>query len=135
MTLRKVYKNRDMLRGAENVIDVTGHADMQELISMADIAITDYSSWIYDFVLQRRPGFIFATDIELYNNERGFCYPLEQTPFAIATNNEQLIENILAFDEKEYLPKVEAFLEDKGCMEDGHASERCVDKVMEMMGI
>ena len=135
MTLRKVYKSRDNLRkGNENVIDVTDYADMQELISMADIAITDYSSWIYDFVLQRRPGFIFATDIDLYNNERGFCYPLEQTPFAIATNNAQLLQNIRDFNQPVYLDKVEAFLKDKGCMEDGHASERCVDKVLEMMG-
>lgn len=136
MTLRKVYKARDQLRRQhnENVIDVTGYDDMQELISMADIAITDYSSWIYDFVLQRRPGFIFATDIDLYNNERGFCYPLETTPFAIATNNEQLKENILAFDQDAYLEKVESFLKDKGCMEDGHASERTVDKVLELMG-
>lgn len=136
MTLRKVYKARDQLGRQKNpdVINVTNYDDMQELISLADIAITDYSSWIYDFVLQRRPGFIFATDIALYNNERGFCYPLEKTPFAIATCNDQLKENILNFQEPDYLEKVEAFLEDKGCMEDGHASERTVDKVLEMMG-
>lgn len=137
MSVRKVYQARDQLRGqnADQVIDVTDYDDMQELMTIADIAITDYSSWIYDFVLQRRPGFIFATDIELYNNERGFCYPLETTPFAIATNNEQLKQNILAFDPSAYLEKVEAFLEEKGCMEDGHASERTVDKVLEMMGV
>lgn len=136
MTLWKVYKKREQLkRGHQesNMIDVTRYADMQELMTIADIAITDYSSWIYDFVLQRRPGFIFATDIELYNTERGFCYPLEQTPFAIATNNEQLKQNILNYEEAPYLEKVEAFLEEKGCMEDGHASERTVDKVLEIM--
>lgn len=136
MSVRKVYQARDQLRDANEglVIDVTGYDDMQELMTIADIAITDYSSWLYDFVLQRRPGFIFATDIELYNNERGFCYPLETTPFAIATNNEKLKQNILDFDQEAYLEKVEAFLKDKGCMEDGHASERAVDKVLEMMG-
>ena len=135
MTLWKVYKKRDQLKKKADapIIDVTQYHDMQELMTIADIAITDYSSWIYDFVLQRRPGFIFATDIDLYNNERGFCYPLEQTPFAIATDNEQLKANIRSFDEGAYLTKVEAFLEEKGCMEDGHASERTVDKVLEMM--
>jgi len=74
MTLRKVYKSRDQLNDGKNmrVIDVTDYDDMQELMTIADIAITDYSSWIYDFVLQRKPGFIFATDIELYTNERCF---------------------------------------------------------------
>ena len=137
MSVRKVYKKRDQLRSdnEDTVIDVTRYDDMQELMTIADIAITDYSSWIYDFVLQRRPGFIFATDIELYNNERGFCYPLETTPFAIATNNEQLKQNILSFEPNAYLQKVEAFLDEKGCMEDGYASKRTVDKVMEMMGV
>lgn len=137
MSVRKVYQERDQLTGThgDSVIDVTGYADMQELMTIADIAITDYSSWIYDFVLQRRPGFIFATDIALYNNERGFCYPLETTPFAIGVNNEQLKQNILNFDEAAYKEKVEAFLIEKGCMEDGRASERCVDLVLQMMGV
>lgn len=131
--LRAVYKSRNQIKKGDSVIDVTDYDDMQELMTVADIAITDYSSWIYDFMLQRRPGFIFATDIELYNNERGFCYPLETTPFPIAVNNEELIRNILEFDNEDYLRKLEAFLEEKGCVEDGHASERVVDKVLELM--
>ena len=46
---------------------------------------------------------IYATDIELYNNERGFCYPLETTPFPIATNNDELAAQVAAFDEEKYL--------------------------------
>lgn len=117
----------------KNVIDMTEYTDMQELIAVTDVAITDYSSWIYDFVLLRRPGFIFATDLKLYNNERGLYYPLEETPFAIAQNNDQLMENIMAFDEMAYPEKVEKFLEDKGCVEDGHASERVADLIEKVL--
>lgn len=132
--LRTVYKKKNKIRTVnERVIDVTDYSDMQELITIADVAITDYSSWIYDFMLQRRPGFIFATDIDLYNNERGFCYPLETTPFSIARNNKELTQNINQFDESVYLDRLEAFLKDKGCVEDGHASERVVDKIIELM--
>lgn len=132
--LRPVYQGMKLEDSiAADVIDVTDYDDMQELITLADIAVTDYSSWIYDFMLQRRPGFIFATDIALYNTERGFCYPLETTPFPIATSREALCEAIRSFDEKAYQEKLEAFLEDKGCVEDGHASERVVDKILEMM--
>lgn len=133
--LRAVYRSRNNI-STENdkVIDVTDYSDMQELITIADIAITDYSSWIYDFMLQRRPGFIFATDIALYNNERGFCYPLETTPFPIARDNKELLQNILKFDEEDYRKKLEDFLQDKGCVEDGHASERVADKILELMG-
>lgn len=134
-SLAKMYKEKDCSLECDNtrVIDVTEHPDMQELIAVTDVGVTDYSSWIYDFVLLRRPGFIFATDIELYNNERGFYYPLEETPFPIATNNEELVQNILDFDNEKYLRMVESFLEDKGCVEDGHASERAVELIRESM--
>ena len=115
------------------MVNVTDYPDMQELIAVTDVAITDYSSWIYDFMLLRRPGFIFATDIELYNTERGFYYPLETTPFPIATDNNRLMDNILNFDEEKYRGDLEAFLEDKGCMEDGHASERVVELIKQII--
>ena len=122
------------LKTNKNIIDVTKYTDIQELMVLCDIAITDYSSWIYDFVLSRKPGFIFATDMELYNNERGFYYPLETTPFPIATNNDELMENILAFDDSIYQIRIDKFLIDKGCVEDGKASYRVVEKIKDIIG-
>lgn len=61
--MRKDYA-KNPSRGAyeDYVIEATDVLDMQELIAITDVAITDYSSWIYDFMLMRRPGFIFATE-------------------------------------------------------------------------
>ena len=131
-TIRKAAKK--YLRNHENIIDVTAYPDIQELMMISDVAITDYSSWIYDYILTRRPGFIFATDIYSYETERGFYYPLSSTPFPVSTNNETLIENILLFDEKQYEKNVDVFLEEKGCIDDGHASQRVVDKIIELVG-
>ena len=117
----------------ENVIDGTFYPDIQELLVSSDAAITDYSSCIFDFMLSRKPGFIFATDLDEYNTERGFYYPLEETPFPVAQTNDELINNIKMFDKVEYQQKVEQFLKDKGCTEDGHASERVVDLIEELM--
>lgn len=114
--------NRDVINGCD-------YPDMQELMCGCDFMISDYSSCIFDFMLSRKPGFIFATDIELYNTDRGFCYPLEETPFPIATSNDQLVENIRKFDKESYEAAVEAFLSGKGACDDGHASERCVDYI------
>lgn len=133
---RKGFKPRKLEEGEEPAFlikNVTGYIDMQELIAVTDVAITDYSSWIYDFVLMRKPGFIFATDIEKYNNERGFYYPLEETPFSIAVNNDELMDNIMAFDNESYQARVEQFLKDKGCVEDGHASERVVELIKKII--
>jgi len=118
----------------EGVIDMTEYPDMQELVAITDVAITDYSSWIYDFILSRKPGFLFATDIKEYKEkDRGFYYPIETTPFAIAQNNDELIHAIEAFEEEGYLEKLEAFLKDKGCIEDGHASERTAKLICEIL--
>ena len=116
-----------------NIIDGTFYPDIQELLVSADIAITDYSSCIFDFMLSKKPAFIFATDIEKFNNDRGFYYPLESTPFPVSSDNETLINNIEKFDYEEYKIKVENFINNKGCIEDGHAAERTVDLIEELM--
>lgn len=118
--------SKGIIRDSLNVIDVTDYPDIQEIMLISDVAITDYSSWIYDFILTRKPGFIFATDISQYNHERGFYYKLESTPFSIATDNEQLMSNILQFDNIYYEKKVEEFLKNKGCVECGEASKKIV---------
>jgi CDP-glycerol glycerophosphotransferase len=109
------------------VIDVTSYPDSQDLQIASDILCTDYSSCIYDFILSRRPGFIFASDFDDYNVTRGLCYPLTETPFAISKNNDELVDAICSFDEDEYVGKVNAFLEFHDCVDDGKASERVAD--------
>ena len=123
----RVLDKKFDFRNDNGCIDVTMYPDMQELLAASDTVITDYSSCIYDFMLTRRPGFIYATDIENYNNNRGFYYPLESTPFPIATDSQRLADNIINFDMEKYHREVEQFLKDKGCIDDGHASERIVD--------
>lgn len=117
----------DFIKNNSNcLIDVTDYSDMQELLAISDSVITDYSSCIYDFILTHRPAFIYATDIKEYNAKRGFYYPLESTPFPVAKNNDELIENIRNFDDKKYTNEVDEFLKEKGCIDAGHASEEVV---------
>ena len=112
------------LAGAEQVLDATFYPDIQELLAASDCVISDYSGCIFDYLLTRRPAFLFTTDLDAYVAERGFYYPLESTPFPIARDNGEMIRNIDDFDEGKYLERVEDFLQEKGCMDDGHASER-----------
>lgn len=118
----------------ECVVNVTSYPDMQELIQASDAGITDYSSWAYDFVLTRRPLFIYATDLEEYNTERGLYFPLETTPFPIATDNPTLLESVARFDDQDYQRRIDEFLAGKGCVEDGHAAERVVEELKKIMG-
>jgi CDP-glycerol glycerophosphotransferase len=130
---RAKSKSEMLIPNEEYIVDGTLYPDVQELLVSAEIAITDYSSCIFDFMLSGKPGFIYAPDVEKYNLDRGFYYPLTATPFPVAENNEQMKENILRFDEKIYKQKTEDFLKEKGCIEDGHASERVVEIIKEKM--
>lgn len=129
----KKYSSKLFDFSRDYLVDGSFYSDIQELLVASDIAITDYSSCIFDFMLSRKPGFIFATDIDDFDNERGFYYPLESTPFPVARNNQELAENIQNFDIEKYKKEVDKFLEDKGCMDDGHASERVVDLIEEIL--
>ena len=97
------------------------------------VGITDYSSWIYDYVLTRRPGFIFATDLERYNTNTGLYYPLEETPFPVCQSHGQLIEKIEKFDNDLFLKRVEEFLDEKQSVDDGSSAKRIVDWIQTLM--
>ena len=77
--------------------------------------------------MAKKPAFIYATDIEEYENERGLYYSLYETPFSITKNNDELLKAIDEFDEKQYLEKVEQLLDGKGSVEEGKASEKIVE--------
>lgn len=115
-------------------VNATGYPDIQELMLFCDVAITDYSSWIYDFMLSGKPCFIYAADLEKYcKQERGFYYPIQATPFPIATNNEELANAVRTFEEEQYARDLNSFLEEKGCMEDGKAAKRVVDDIEKVL--
>jgi CDP-glycerol glycerophosphotransferase len=128
----KRYSSELFNFGAD-IIDASYYPDIQELLIASDAMITDYSSCIFDFMLSRKPAFVFATDIEEYNNIRGFYYKLEQTPFTISKNNAELAENIKNFDAKKYDSAITGFLKSKGSVEDGNASERVARLITDIM--
>lgn len=130
----RMHELRDIFFPSDtSVIDASDYPDMQELLVAADMVITDYSSCIYDFLLTRRPGFIYAPDMQKYSNGRGLCYPLQETPFPLATDNSELERNIIEFNTESYKANVEIFLKKKGSLDDGHASQRTVELIKNIL--
>ena len=117
-----------------DVLDLSSYDDVQELLVAADACITDYSSLVFDYLLGGGPAFVFAPDKAKYDAGRGFCYPLEETPFPVAETEDALCANIRAFDAALYAERREEFLRARGCMEDGRAASRAVDLIEEALG-
>lgn len=98
----------------KNCIDVSRYPDMQELLLLADVLITDYSSNCFDFSLSNKPVFIFATDIDSYKKERGFYLDIYKLPFSISKSNAELIQNINMYDNSLYLCHLTKFKLEQG---------------------
>lgn len=114
----------------ERLIDVSQRPDMNEIMAATDAMITDYSSAIFEGFLTGQYGFIYADDLEEYIKDRGkLMFSLDEIPFSVAYNNDELIENIVNFDEKLYAKKCKAFIEKVGIIEDGKAGVRAADLI------
>jgi len=71
----------------------TGY-EIYDIINMADVLITDYSSIFFDFANSRRKIILFNYDEESYLAERGIYIPLEDLPFPKVQNVDDLIEEL-----------------------------------------
>jgi len=119
--------------GDERLINAASYPDMQELALAADIMVSDYSSTITDFMLTRKPAFMYVPDLEYYIKKRGLYFNVDELPFPYSLDNDQLIEQIKTFDSDKYKADVDAFIERIGYLADGHSAERVVDFLISKM--
>ena len=118
------------LKFDDTIINASKYPDIQELLAAADSMITDYSSCQFDFLIQRKPTFMFATDIDSYINERGLLFDPFKLPFSCSVDNDSLEKNILDFDTESYLKKVDEFFLNVQLKDDGHAATRAAEIIV-----
>lgn len=122
------------LEAQPEVMDVTDYPDMQQLLMATDVMVSDYSSCVFDAALRRIPCFTYATDFEAYKyEERGVYYEMEELPFPYAKNNDEMEQNVKAFDMEEYLKKWDAFAVRMGLNETGHAAKDIAQKMADFL--
>lgn len=114
----------------ERLRNATLYENMQELLTASDIIISDYSGCAFDYLVLKRPGFLYAEDYEHIKKVKDYYFTLEELPFSLAFNNDELIHNIETFDEEEYRRKCGEYVEKIQFFDDGHASEAAVDEML-----
>lgn len=84
-----------------NIFDVDKNSEIQELLIISNVLITDYSSVYCDFLLLNRPIIFFTYDFEEFmKNSRGFYYDFEKiAPGPLIFNSKSLLECIKNLDE------------------------------------
>ena len=107
-----------------NIIDVSHYPDMADLLMIADVLITDYSSSAGDFILRKKPLILAQFDLEQYKKEdRSFHVNPNEIGFLIAKTQEELNYFIDTMTDKDFADNCEELLQYFGTHETGHAAE------------
>lgn len=120
---------------ADFVINVSKYHDMQELLLLADVLITDYSSSMFDFANTKKPMIFYTYDLEEYRDDiRGFYIDFEnEAPGPLVKNTVEVIESLKNIENvnKNYQEKYNEFSKKYCQFEDGRATKRVVDRVFD----
>jgi Putative glycosyl/glycerophosphate transferases involved in teichoic acid biosynthesis TagF/TagB/EpsJ/RodC len=114
------------------LINCSDYSDIQELYTITDICITDYSSVFFDFAHSKKPILFYAPDYKIYDSEiRGFYLSIEQDlPGPLLVNTEELINSIneIEYVNEVYKDKYGYFIR-KFC--DTGSEKNCSSKIIE----
>lgn len=129
----RLYETKGYNSLPDGIMDVTFYPDMQELLVAADVLITDYSSSMWDFSLSKKPVFLYFNDKEECENRTGFYRDPDTYPYPKGHTTEELCEAIENYDDSEYQKALDDWFFEYGSYDDGHASERVVNRIMDVM--
>ncbi len=111
-------------------LDVTDTMTIEDLLCVADICISDYSSLVFEYSLFEKPMIFLAHDLDEFFDWRGFYYDYnELAPGPIVKNTTGVIDYIKHIDERFDRARVHAFREKFMSACDGHATQRILEDV------
>ncbi|WP_433244900.1 CDP-glycerol glycerophosphotransferase family protein [Streptosporangium sp. CA-135522] len=112
--------------------DVTTYPDIADLLLVADVLITDYSSVMFDFAATGRPMLFFTHDLQRYSAKRGLYLDLvAEAPGPLLATGAEVIEALRTIDEvaAAHAERYERFRRLYAPRDDGKATARLVDHV------
>lgn len=88
-------KNIDYEKYNSFIYDLSEERDINDLLLITDILITDYSSVIFDYVLVNKPIILYTYDLKDYEGGRGLYFPFEEYVYgSVCKNMKELVEAI-----------------------------------------
>jgi teichoic acid ribitol-phosphate primase len=111
------------------VVDASDYPEINELMQVADVLVTDYSSSIYDFAILERPIAFFTPDHEEYLAERGFFLDYRtEGPGPVFETTRELADWLRAGDFD--LDRVRQFRDKWFEVADGRSTRRVTDQLV-----
>jgi CDP-glycerol glycerophosphotransferase len=112
------------------VVDVTRYPEITDLILAADVAVLDYSSLRFDWVLTGKPVLFFVPDLADYLSARTALFEYGPTaPGPLLSTTGEVVDAILDLDSvsMDYAQARIDFNRRFNALHDGHATQRVVD--------
>ncbi|MBN2650321.1 MAG: CDP-glycerol glycerophosphotransferase family protein [Prolixibacteraceae bacterium] len=101
--------------------------NINELLIISDVLISDYSATIFDYAILERPIISFAYDYDEYKKSRGFYFDLaKELPGGIIKTQEELVKKIQTINFKKECLKTATF-KNKYLQAGGKATDICIN--------
>lgn len=114
---------------ADFFYDFSDFREINDLLLVTDVLITDYSSVCFEYALLEKPMLFFAFDVEEYVRTRDFYYDyFSFIPGPLVKSTEEIVETIK--NEKFELDKIKPFVRYFFNETLGRASKNVVDEVI-----
>ena len=124
LVIENEYKDR--------VIDLSKNEELNELLFVTDILITDYSSVIFEATLLDIPMLFYAFDLDEYISRRGFyCEYISFIPGKLVENMDEIIAALMVGDFE--ADKIIEFKQDFFDDLDGKSGKRASDFIKRLM--
>ena len=124
------FDDTSILQYSDKVLNVSGCNDLNTLLFVADVLITDYSSIIFEYALLNRPMLFYAYDLEEFSeNGRGFYEDYDSfVPGPVVRTTDELItmlneEDNYSWEREQFVHKFYSFL-------DGCSTERLLKRIL-----
>lgn len=113
--------------------DASGYDNLNHILAISDVVITDYSTIVYDSAIAGKPFICFGFDYERYRKERGFYYDLNEVyPGGVLKTEEEVMDRIdkviAGMDQEKYQEFRNKYIE-----AGGHATEAVLDKLYKLI--
>lgn len=112
----------------DRIVDLTEEGDINSLFYVTEILITDFSSNIYEFSLQRKPIIFYAPDKDYYQLTRGVHRTLDEAPGVVCTTFEEVEDTIKnqSFD----LERIQDFVKESFDQQNKWSSDCLIDDII-----
>lgn len=117
----------------KNVLDVSKYDNLNELLTISDILITDYSSIMFDYSIMKKPIVTYTYDFKEYWENRGLYFDIRKE-LPNSNNMNELIKILedIELNYEFYCDITDKFRK-KFIDEFGHSTKKIIDEIYDMI--